>query len=145
MAARQLLTNDFNSFIRNMDVLADNLQSAIDAMAAGNVSANLVIGIYTDLNALINQATRLRNQPGITAHARNELQDAAYDFIASATTFVGACQQASDWVEANFPKDANGWLNIVKLVNGSVETRGFDSSQTTAFRGILLNVINLRP
>ena len=64
-----------------------------------------------------------------------------YRFGNVAGDFIDDMQQAIDWIELNYPQDADGWLRHQKISGGAVNTRGWDATETADLSAILENVI----
>lgn len=143
--ARTLLTRDLEAFLLNADRLSEFLSDSIATMEAGSVSGNLVLHIYEQLHAAVNDATRLRWKNAIVNIARTELNDGTYDFAARAQEFITACQDAASWIETNYPTDPQGWLLHQKFDAGSLSTRGLDTPVTAGLRTVLQAVIDAVP
>lgn len=141
-SGNRLLTRELEQFMLNARLLGNTLADSISQMAAGSVSANLVLEIYTQLGAAVADAQNLATVPDILNIARREFSNDTFDFVAEATAFVNACQNGVSWIDANFPVDANGWLQTQQIVGGSISTRAFDDTQTATLRPILQAVVD---
>lgn len=81
-----------------------------DQMASGNVAATVIIDLAIRLRSdRVSFATAV-NTPGIEAYARTQKNLPTMDVITEFNAMIGALDGAVNWIIANFPKDANGFL-----------------------------------
>jgi len=140
--SEQRLSRRIETFFSNARTLQSYLTEAKSVMESRSVSANQILELYTTVFQVIREANALRAAASqVNKRLREELGNTDFDIEAAAVDFVNACQTLVDWVEANFPQDADGWLLIQKLNNGSVDTRAFDSKATEQLRAEIDNVL----
>lgn len=136
----------------NITLIRDSIQKArrakqqmtkgIQVMAAGNVSANAIIEFMLNLNDAIRTWGEVAAIPGINVLARDLLRKPGLDFAAELSNLISLSQAAIDWIDANFPKDANGYLLKDKIVANSIEVRTFSPAQTANFRALLQSTLD---
>ena len=105
-------------------------QAAVAALA-GNITASQIFQILDNLRsplALINAAAAV---PGIAVYAQAQTSDPAYDVVAEFTATVGVIQAVIDWIVANLPKDAGGFVQAYTIAsNGDRTATVYTPAQT---------------
>ena len=118
--------------------------SARNALIAGNVSANAVIQIMTNLKSTIEVWDSVSALSGIGQFAKDQEDDQAYDVVAEFIAMRTEAVAARDWVITNFPKDNASPFYIIKdilEVDGSITVRVFTPAQTTGLQTSLDDLI----
>lgn len=120
-------------------------QQAITQSAAGPVSANSVLGLCQRLNA--SKANILVpaqvNNAAMTSLAQDLGLADGPAAVAAVQDVVNSITNTIDWVVANFPKDAQGYIQKDTLnADGSVAVRQFTSAQTSGLRVALQTVVD---
>lgn len=110
------------------------------ALAAGNVSANLVIQIMQTFRDFIVRLAVIASVPGMAAYAIDQENDVTYDVAAEFTAMRNAAIAVRDRIIAEMPK-ANSPAAVagraaVQTLNadGSVSTAVFTPAQTANLR-----------
>ena len=112
------------------------------ALAAGNVSANAVIQIMTNLKSTIEVWDSVSSLSGIAQFAKDQESDQAYDVVAEFTAMRAEAVAARDWVITNFPTSAGGFIEKDTLqVDGSITVRTFTPAQTAGLQTALADLI----
>lgn len=111
-------------------------------MLAGNVTANQVFQIVDNLRSPLQIFSQVAAIPGIAAYAQAQFNDPTYDVAAEFTAMVNAVQAVVDWVVANFPKDAGGFVEAYTLAaNGDRTSATFTPAQTSGLTAAINTVI----
>ena len=110
--------------------------------AAENVSGNLVLELRTRLIADNAVFDEVKNVPGIAAYAQDIEDDSTYDVAAEFTTMHTEVADAIGWISANYPADANGWLQHEQLTGTGTDVRAFSPAQTAGLRTEVQDVID---
>lgn len=118
------------------------IEKGIQVMAAGNVSANLIIEFMLNLNDSIATWTEAASIPDANTIAQDLLRNPTLDFVAEITNVIGLAQDSIDWIDANFPKSPDGYLLKDKIVANSINVRVFTPAQTADFRTFLQSLID---
>ena len=117
-------------------------QNNSSAMAAGNVASDFIIALYDNLSGAKTVFQQSAAVTGIAAYAQAQIGDSNLDIVAEFTAMVGAITSAMAWIEANFPKDANGFLLAQTFDGAGGRTqRQFTSTQTVGLRTALAAVV----
>jgi hypothetical protein len=107
-----------------------------------DTNADVILGIFFDLQTWRDELTSLKAIPGIAQYARDQENDQAYDVVTEFNTFVSALTDVMANIYTSFPKDASGYLQEKKLlVDGTYEFRQFTAAQTATLRGLFDVVI----
>jgi hypothetical protein len=102
--------------------------------AAGDVNASRVLSMWTRLNDAIARLTAIAAIPGIGAWAKEEMNDPALDVATEFNAMMGTMADARDWIAANFPKDASGYLLEKQFSGTEIVSRTFTPAQTAGLR-----------
>jgi hypothetical protein len=113
-------------------------QNVRDFMFAGTVSANQVQAVMLEFKTAIETWDAAKAVPGIAAYALAQYDDTTLDIAAEFTAMLSAARTVRDWVIANFPKDASGYiLKDIYEADGAITVRQFTSAQTAGLRTAL--------
>ena len=127
-----------NRQIEDFSITARNLKLSLTEqharMAAGNVSANLILGVFHEVQPLINDGAALKLKTGINDHLKTQWEDDTLDFATEAQAVIEAAQAVATAADTLIPKDDDGWHLIQKTAGGAVETRAFAEAQTAPLR-----------
>lgn len=110
--------------------------------AANTISGNNVLALYHRLvldNDVFDVAKAV---PGIAQYARDIEDDQTYDVASEFTVMQAAITDAIAWIKANYPTDANGWLQHQKFAVDGVSVREFTPAQTAGLRTEIQKVID---
>ena len=117
--------------------------AARNALLAGNVSANAVIQIMTNLKSSVEVWDTVSALPGIAQYARDQEDDQTYDVVAEFLAMRNAAVACVDWVFDNFPKAPSGHIEKDTLeTDGSITVRQFNSGQTNGLQTALTTLAN---
>lgn len=123
--------------------IRQRLVQAIVRMAAGSVTSEYVLNIYADLKRTNEVLDDLKETPGIVEHARQVKGDLLINPAAEFAAAQTAIDSAIAWIEANFPKEAGGFLKHVQFSGGAVTFNNFSSAATAGFRTELQAIVDL--
>ena len=96
-------------------------KARIDTGTTGDIIINAALGIKQQRDFLAS----LASVSGLNDAAKEEYDDPNLDFAAEIAAVVTACDNCLAWINANYPKDASGYLLDTKIVNGALEKRAF--------------------
>lgn len=116
---------------KNIKTYAQNQKAFL---ANNSASSNAVLGVMFEIRSAMEKWNQAKTVPGIGDYAKDQLNDPSLDIAAEFTNMVNAAQGVIDWIDNNFPKDANGYLLSRKIVNASIEFRQFTPAQTQGLR-----------
>ena len=89
--------------------VASNAKGVRDLIAnAGPVMMDNLIGLYQNFNGAQAVGMSIQGVEGLNDHAREVLNDPAYDINAAFMGSIIACKAVTDWLLANMPSDGNG-------------------------------------
>ena len=116
-------------------------QNAV-ALLGGSVTSNQVFQMIDNLRSWVAYFNQVAAIPGIAAYAQAQYDNTGLDIVAEFTTMVNNIQACVDWVVANFPSDAGGFIEAYKLnADGSRTPATFTSAQTAGLTTALNNLI----
>lgn len=122
-------------------------QSHQAAMAAGDVSANLILQMLSEFKSLIERWTAIAALPGVGSYAIDQENDAGYSVGAEFAAVLSAAAVVRDRIIADMPvatapPGVVGRLAIVTIAaDGSFTTASFTPAQTANLRADLANFI----
>lgn len=123
---------------RTATTLKSYAQKVRDVMVANTVSANQVENVMGEFKSAIEVWDAAKAVPGIAAYAQAQYDDATLDIAAEFTAMLTAAQAVRDWVIANVPTDASGWVLLHKYeIDGAITVRQFTPAQTAGLRTAL--------
>jgi hypothetical protein len=118
--------------------LKSHALSAKDALAAGNRSANDIIGLMVMFQEAVRTWDGVSSTPGLVAYAREQFDDPALDIAAEFTAMRNAALAVTAWVQNNFPKDASGYLLKEQFDDEiGLAVRSFTPAQTLGLRNTI--------
>jgi len=112
-----------------------------DAMAAGNVSADLVLALFDRLVEAKAVFDAVAATSGIVQYAKDQFDNPTLDIVAEFTAMSAAVDAAGTAIFNDFPKDGNNWLLAEKLTASGRTQRSFTSVETAAMRTALDTLI----
>ncbi len=115
--------------------------SARIVLLAGNVSANAVIQIMSNLKSNIEVWDSVAALSGIAQYARDQENDQTYDVVAEFDTMRAEAVVARDWVIDNFPAVAGFIQKDTLEADGAITVRVFTPGQTTGLQTALADLI----
>jgi hypothetical protein len=98
-----------------------------------SIAANRIIDTMRGVKVSRDIFATVAALPGLAAYAKTEYADANLDIVAELNAVITACDNCVSWVGTNFPKDANGYLLIHKIVAGDIEVRTFAPAALSGF------------
>jgi hypothetical protein len=118
---------DIQSKASTVSGLAQHIKNKIDT---GPIRSEEIITLMRQFRVAHDALSVAKNVPGLNAYAQQEFNDALLDYKAEVEAVMAQMVLCYQWVDANFPKDANGYLLKDKIVNGLIENREFTQVQT---------------
>jgi len=107
-------------------------------LAAGNVSANQVQSIMTQMKSSIELWDAASGLSGMAQWAKDQEDDQLYDVVAEFTTMRAAAVTVRDWVINNFPTSAGGFIEKDTYeLDGAITVRVFTPVETAALQSHL--------
>lgn len=110
-------------------------------LAAGNTSAARVKESYTALWGYRVRITAAAAVPGIGAYAQEQKGNPSLNVGAEFTAVMNAISGVITWMEANYPKDGEGYLLDTQFNSGTFTTRVFTPAQSAGLRTVLDTLI----
>ncbi len=107
------------------------------ALAAGNVSANLVQQVMGRMRDAIDRWDSAAGLPGMQQYARDQEDDQTYDVVAEFLAMRGAAANCRDWVVNNFPTSGGFIQKDTYEADGNITVRVFSSVETAALQTLL--------
>lgn len=129
---------------QEMQLLALTVQRQANAAItdlAGDVTAQYVLNIY---QSLMNARLKLQAYaatPGLVQYVKDQLDDQNINIITEYNAMIAAVDVAKDWVSANFPVDAGGYVLEKKFNSTGFEQRTFNSTQTAGLTSALQSLV----
>ena len=132
--------------LSNIQGMAQNIksvgQNSLATMQAGTIDANFVFKLLDNLNSVISLLNLWAAVTGLNAYATANLPAYQGTMTADITTVVNAAQTCINWIVANFPKDAGGFIQALTLnADGSRTAATFTSTQTVGLQTALQALI----
>lgn len=122
----------------NIKQQAQTLQSQI---AAGPVSAQIILNSQAFFVTLNNQLTTYRAVPGIAAYAQNQVNNPSLDVAGAFDGMQNALVAVGTWVVTNFPVDAQSFLQAQQFVSGTPTYVTFTQAQLAGLNTALTTLI----
>jgi len=114
---------------------------ARNALLAGNVSANAVIQIMTNIKSSIEVWDSVSSLPGIAQYTRDQYDNQAYDVVAEFLAMRTQAVAVRDWVITNFPSSGGFIQKDTLEADGAITVRQFTPAQTTGLQIALADLI----
>lgn len=115
---------------------------ARNALIAGNVSANAVLQIMSNMKSSIELWDSVSSLPGIAQFAKDQQDDPDYDVVAEFLAMKNEAVATRDWVITNFPKSAGDFIEKDTLeADGAITVRFFTPAQTTGLQTALSDLV----
>jgi len=112
------------------------------ALAAGNVSANLVQSIMLRMKSAIELWDSVSGLSGMQQYARDQEDDQAYDVVAEFLVMRGAAVDVRDEVIATMPSASGFIQKDTYELDGAITVRSFTNVQTSALQTLLTTLAN---
>lgn len=112
------------------------------ALAAGNVSANLVQQIMLRMKDAIALWDSVSGLSGMQQWARDQEDDQTYDVVAEFLSMRGAAVNCRDWVINNFPTAGGFIQKDTYEPDGAITVRSFTNVETAALQTLLTTLAN---
>jgi len=114
---------------------------ARNALIAGNVSANAVIQIMTNIKSTIEVWDTVSSLPGIVQYARDQYDNQAYDVAVEFTAMRTQAVAVRDWIITNFPSSGGFIQKDTLEADGGITVRQFTPAQTAGLQTALADLI----
>lgn len=142
--ASNIIKSDAYSELKRGAVWMKSLATSMRAtMAAGDVTAQWILGQLQQIRTMITRWTELSAVPGLAAYAQDQEANPALDIVAEYTTMKNALVAVRDRIindlpKASAPPGVVGNLAVYILAgNGDLSTMSFTPAQTVNLRGDL--------
>lgn len=124
--------------------IKSSAQRSITELAAGNVSADDILGIHRRAVSSDAKLATLAATPGLGDYAKAQFNNAGYDIAADFTALRNALQAVRDSIESTIPKDdgATPYFLVHRFVSNAVVARTFTPAQTASLRTLLQTVVD---
>lgn len=119
-----------NKSIRKAETLKTYLADASVVMGSQTVSASLPLGVMSECMDALMVWNKAKAVSGIGQYAKDQFADQNLNIGAEFTAMVNAVQAVVDAVDTHIPKDADGYLLVRKIVNGSFVVRQLSVAET---------------
>lgn len=116
-------------------------QQARTTLAAGSVSANLILALRNNIISAISNWTSVASTTGLASYAQSQYSDSGLDIVTEYQNMKAAAQAVVDWITNNFPKDASGYLLKDQFSVSGLTVRQFTTAQTAGLVTALDNFI----
>ncbi len=107
------------------------------ALAASNVSANLVQQVMVRMKTAIEQWDSVSGLPGMQQYAKDQEDDQSYDVVAAFLAMRTAAVNCRDWVINNFPSSGGFIQKDTYDVDGAITVRTFTPVETATLQALL--------
>lgn len=111
--------------------------SASTRLLNNSQPSTLIFDLYIRLKQDRQVLSAAASIPGIVDYAKTQKNDANLDIVAEFTTMLGAIDDATLWIENNFPKDGSGYLLAQTLEATGPVDRMFTPASTGGLRVVL--------
>lgn len=101
---------------------------------AGPVGSTRILGLYTLLRSDHTEITALSQTPGLATYVQQQKNNPTMDVVAEFTTMLNTLTTVVNWIAANFPKDANGFLLAQTLGADRPVDRTFTTAELAGLR-----------
>lgn len=108
---------------------------------AGDVPSGAILDLFRRLRTDRARLAQLSATPGIAAYAQSQKNDGTFDIVAEFTAALNAVDNCTSWIQANFPKDANGFLLSQTLGSDTTSDRLFSTAALAGLRAVVSAVI----
>lgn len=141
-----LLSITLDAIDRRIVRMKSQVQTLRDATAAGPVGGSRILDLWgflkTERPGLVSAAAT----PGLAEYAREQknktVSDPTFDVVAEFNALIAAIDNVTGWMEANFPKDAGGFILAQTFGASGLVDRQFTSAQTAGLRTQLDALLN---
>ncbi len=130
----------FDTIMGKANALRSGLQVQRAILAANGSNADIIFNAMRGVRVTRDLMSANVGTAGLQAYARLQYDNPALDFIANVNGAITACGEVLTWVNANFPKDANGYLLKDKIENGEIVARTFTAA---AMAGLVTQIDTL--
>jgi len=141
--SRDSLARAYLNAINKAATVKSVAQLIKDESLAGPIQSKKIVDFATflvDAQDLFNQVAQI---PGIGQYAKDQIQDQTLNLGVEFNAMVSEITATKDWIVTNFPKDVNGYLQMVQFdVNGRFTIRTLTTAQTSGLRAQIDNLIN---
>jgi hypothetical protein len=135
-----------SELLREAQAVKQMAAQSIAAMAAGNVSANVVINMAQRLNAsIVNILTPAQQHTGLAAYAAQQFGDPQFGLDARMSGLRTLLDAVIVAARATIPTSGGYVLKDTWNADGSVSVRVLTPAQTAALRAALQAVVDAIP
>lgn len=135
-----------SELLREAQAVKAMCQQSITAMAAGNVSANAVVGLGQRLNAsIVNVLTPAQAHTGLAAYAAQQFGDANFGLDQRMSGLRTLISNAITAARATIPTSGGYLLKDTWNSDGSVTVRVLTPAQTAPLRAALQAIVDAIP
>lgn len=143
-ASSIILVTAYEEIKREAANVKRRAQRLHDQSADGSISADLIINFVQESVASKSRMQTLAAVPGLAAYAQSQESDGSYDVAAEYSAMIGGINSCIAWVDANFPKDAGGFLLKETMdADGTIAPRSFTTASTNGLRAVLSSLVAL--
>lgn len=135
------LFDEYARFLRLNERIVERCSTAITETAAGPIDSEAIVALYRALNAAKERIGEYVLLPGFVQYVKDTEANQAYDIAVEVASLQALISSALLWVETQFPKSA-GWLLFLRIVDGVIEPRSFNSISTAGLRTELQAVVD---
>lgn len=107
----------------------------ISGQLSGALSSTHLLNVLSQFVSMRQRLQAVAALPGIGAYAQAQINEPGTDIVAEFQTMTTALGTTIDWIVANFPKDAGGYLLASQFdAQGRTVDRTFSTAALTTFR-----------
>lgn len=116
------------SYALDLKALCD---AKVSEIGASGINGQQLIALWKRLAQARDNLVSVESISGIAAYAQAQENDATYDVATAFSALVSQVNSTLSWLDANVPKDANGYRLLMSLdANGAETWRVFVSPAT---------------
>jgi hypothetical protein len=135
-------TPSLGAILQNLQNVAygakSQAQNAVITMQTGSINTTFVFQMLDQLNGIIGLLNSVSGITGLNTYATAQCPGYVGTLTTDITAVVNAAQAVINWTVANFPVDAQGFLQAFKLnADGSRAPASFTPAQTTGLVTVL--------
>lgn len=106
-------------------------------IAAGPVSAAVIIAALSFLTPLNAQLTTYAAVPGIAAYAQTQVNNESLNVATAFSAMQSALVAVVNWILSNYPVDSSGYLQDRQFISGQVAWSVFTTAQLAGLATLL--------
>ena len=133
--------------LREIQATAGSLKnraiSLRDNTASSGSTATAVLEYHSNLKSKSDRLSTLAATPGLVQYAKDQFDDQTFDVTAEFLAMMTEMQNVLDWIRANLPVSADGFVEEKKIeADDSVTPKTFLVGQTAGLRSQLNDLID---